>query len=219
MNKEYSLFGVCKSRYDGLQKICKQCSKEYRDAHKDKTKEYNKKYHTANKDKAVEASKQYYNENKEIFIELAHKRYTENKKEILEKAKIYYINNKKEISKKKIIYIQNRLLNDPFFKLKMNIRTLIKNSFKNAIKNINSNAKKNTKTTNILGCTFAEFKIHLEKQFDDKMNWDNQGSYWHMDHIKPISLAQTVEEAYQLNHYTNFQPLEKFANLSKSNKY
>ena len=51
------------------------------------------------------------------------------------------------------------------------------------------------------------------------MNWDNQGSYWHMDHKKPISLAMNEEEVYELNHYTNFQPLYWEDNLSKGNKY
>ena len=75
------------------------------------------------------------------------------------------------------------------------------------------------KTQEILGCSFEEFKIYLEEQFDENMNWDNQGSYWHMDHKKPISLAMTEEEVYELNHYTNFQPLYWEDNLSKGNKY
>jgi len=50
------------------------------------------------------------------------------------------------------------------------------------------------------------------------MNWENQGTYWHMDHIIPISSAQTDEDVYRLNHYTNFQPLYWEDNLKKSNK-
>ena len=56
-------------------------------------------------------------------------------------------------------------------------------------------------------------------KFDENMNWDNQGTYWHMDHIKPISLAKTENEAYELNHHTNFQPLYWRDNLKKSNYY
>jgi hypothetical protein len=53
----------------------------------------------------------------------------------------------------------------------------------------------------------------------NKMNWSNQGTYWHMDHIIPISSAETEEDVYRLNHYTNFQPLYWLDNLKKSNKY
>ena len=69
-----------------------------------------------------------------------------------------------------------------------------------------------------MDCSFEEFKLHLESQFDDKMNWENQGTYWHMDHIIPISSAETEEDVYRLNHYKNFQPLYWEDNLKKSNK-
>ena len=51
------------------------------------------------------------------------------------------------------------------------------------------------------------------------MNWENYGTYWHIDHIKPISLAENEKEVYDLNHYTNFQPLFWLDNLIKSDKY
>lgn len=47
---------------------------------------------------------------------------------------------------------------------------------------------------------------------------DNHGK-WHMDHIKPVSLAKTENEIIELNRYTNFQPLWAKDNLSKGNKY
>ena len=50
------------------------------------------------------------------------------------------------------------------------------------------------------------------------MTFENHGE-WHLDHIKPISLAKSEEEIIELNHYTNFQPLWAKDNLSKSNKY
>jgi hypothetical protein len=78
--------------------------------------------------------------------------------------------------------------------------------------------KKSKKTSEILGCTFEDFKIYLESKFDENMNWENQGTYWHLDHIIPISSAQTEQEVYKLNHYTNFQPLYWLDNLKKSNK-
>jgi len=37
--------------------------------------------------------------------------------------------------------------------------------------------------------------------FDENMNWENQGTYWYLDRIIPISSANTKEEVYKLNHY------------------
>ena len=129
-----------------------------------------------------------------------------------EQKRINYNNNLEENRIKKKNYIKQKM-NDPLFKLVFNTRTLIRNSIKRQY------TKKSKKTQEILGCSFEEFKIYLEEQFDENMNWDNQGSYWHMDHKKPISLAMSEEEVYELNHYTNFQPLYWEDNLSKGNKY
>jgi hypothetical protein len=64
---------------------------------------------------------------------------------------------------------------------------------------------------------------HLEKQFDDKMNWENYGSYWHIDHIKPKSLFKYVypedEDFKKCWSLENLQPLEKIANMRKKNNF
>jgi hypothetical protein len=49
------------------------------------------------------------------------------------------------------------------------------------------------------------------------MSWYNQ-SEWHYDHYYPVSLAQTEQDMYIFNHYTNFRPLWAKDNLTKSNK-
>ena len=77
--------------------------------------------------------------------------------------------------------------------------------------------KKTSKTAEILGCSFEEFKVHIENQFIDGMSWDNYPE-WEYDHIYPISLAESEEHLLQLNHYTNFQPLWAEDNIRKGNK-
>ena len=72
----------------------------------------------------------------------------------------------------------------------------------------------------ILGCTWDEFKQHIESQFKPWMTWDNYGCKapsgpdmtWDIDHIIPVSTATTLEDIIRLNHYTNLQPLCSFQN-------
>ncbi len=187
-----------KNQYNKNKKDRIKKQQEYYIENKLKIQSYNKSYFIENKDKVKIKQKEYFKNNKE---------------KLLKKAKKYNEENVLKIRLNKNQYYNNKRNNDPFFKLKCNIRSLIINSLKK------NNFKKSDKTSNILGCTFKEFKIHLEKQFDDKMNWNNQGSYWELDHIKPISLAQTEQELIELNHYTNFQPLYWEDNNKKSNKY
>ena len=45
----------------------------------------------------------------------------------------------------------------------------------------------NTSYLTILGCDLDFFKKWMAFRFDDNMNWDNLGTYWHIDHILPIT--------------------------------
>lgn len=68
--------------------------------------------------------------------------------------------------------------------------------------------------THLLGCSSKELRQHLESQFKEGMNWDNYGSYWVIDHVKPLS-----KFGREACHYTNLQPLEKEANIIKGDRY
>jgi hypothetical protein len=212
----------CKSCYNIIYK--KEYDKEYYENNKEKFKEnhkrwcelndrteYMKEYRLINPEKFKECKE----ENKEKLKD-SKKKWRENlsdekKLEIKNREReLYHLKNRKEVKRK---YVNEKLKNDQFFKLKFNIRSLIRNAFKRLF------TEKSKKTIEILGCSFEEFKIHLESQFDENMNWENQGKYWHMDHIIPISSAKTEEDVLRLNHYTNFQPLYWEDNLKKSDKY
>jgi len=64
---------------------------------------------------------------------------------------------------------------------------------------------------------------HIESQFDENMTWENYGSYWHVDHIKPQSLFEFesadddgFKKCWALE---NLQPLSAKENWKKGNKY
>jgi hypothetical protein len=117
------------------------------------------------------------------------------------------LNRKKEYEQKK-----KRIKTDELFKLQCRIRVQIKNY----IKRINVNKPKSCSTTNILGCSFHEFKEYIQKQFSEGMSWDNYGK-WHLEHIIPVSLGKTETEVIELCHYTNYRPYWGKENISKSN--
>ncbi len=163
-----------------------------------------KKYYLENSEKRIEYGKNYHKNNKEVCNKKISKyRKTENGRERKnELNKLYRLRNK-----------ENNL-----FRLTSNIRSLISHYIKDR------GFRKSSKTTQILGCSFEEFKIHIESQFEPWMNWSNHGLYsetekrWQLDHIIPASSAKDEAELILLNHYTNFQPLCAKENLYKSNK-
>jgi len=205
IKKNVSEFYKRKGRGDGLAGYmykCKSCNRKT-------SREYNKRDEIFDKKKYM---KEYREKNKEKLKEYIINWRVENVDKFQSGRKNYYKKNKEEVVRKNYEYCKKRKAIDPLYKLSRGIRSLILISFKSNF------TTKSKKTTEILDCSFEEFKLHLESQFDDKMNWENQGTYWHMDHIIPISSAETEEDVYRLNHYTNFQPLYWLDNLKKSNK-
>ena len=56
-----------------------------------------------------------------------------------------------------------------------------------------------------------------EYNYKEKWDWDYLKNV-HIDHIIPISTAESEEEIIKLNHYTNLQLLKAEDNIQKSNK-
>jgi hypothetical protein len=204
----------------------KEYDTNYRKKNAEKVKNNRHKYYKKNKDKIKEYSienkenkkiyMKIYRENNKLKIKENKKEYDkkyslENKEKLKEKSINYYQNNKEKVKEKIRKYEKNRKKTDPLFKLTCNIRTSIGHAIKK------QGYTKKSKTYQILGCTFEEFKQHLERQFALGMTWHNQGE-WHLDHIYPVSLAKDEQELIKLNHYTNFQPLWAKDNLEKHNK-
>jgi len=189
----------------------KAYQKAYRESNKDKIKSYHKEYRQSNKDKVRENKKAYYEANKDKIREKNKAYYEANKDKINKVNKDYFNRNRKRLINIREDNIKKRKKNDSLFKVTYNTRRLIRGCFRN------KGYTKKSKTYQILGCTYEEFKQHLERQFTKGMSWENYGE-WHLDHIYPVSLAKNEEELIKLNHYTNFQPLWAEENLKKSNK-
>ncbi len=134
------------------------------------------------------------------------KKWIENNKERSKENKLRWA--KQNIEKRrtnKRLWEAKRKKENPIYKFKCNLRSLIWISFHK------KGFKKDSKLNDILGCDFEFFKNYIESQFTKNMNWDNI----HLDHIKPLSSAKSKKEVLDLNHYTNFQPLLAIDNLKK----
>lgn len=145
-----------------------------------------------------------------MSVELKIKRKTfalENPEKIKEWSKRTYQKHGKRISKERY----EKVKSDPIQYLKVLMRRRIRGILQS--KNLN----KKLPSKDIVGCEYNELKLYLESKFIDGMNWENQGA-WHIDHIIPLSSAQTEEEIYKLCHFTNLQPLWALDNIRKSNK-
>lgn len=110
------------------------------------------------------------------------------------------------------VYQRKRRAKDPIYKLKGNLRGVVRRSITRA------GYSKNTQTHELIGCSYEALKLHLESKFTKGMTWDNVGD-WHVDHILPLAAATNEDELIKLCHYTNLQPLWATVNLRKGDKY
>lgn len=179
-------------------KICKKCSIE-----KPLTDYCNKKAnkdgkHTTCKKCMGESNKEYYSQNKEAHNTRSTKWVNENKELHKSMTKDHYHNNKDYYRK----WHKNKYDTDMSFRLKHSLAALINHHLRRG---------KTKNSLDYLGCTMDEYKIYLENQFNENMNWDNYGSYWEIDHNHPISKDGSF-------HYSNTRPLEVHENRVKSDK-
>jgi hypothetical protein len=107
-------------------------------------------------------------------------------------------------------------------KTKLDIPTMLRrrvmNRIQHAIKGRLVNA---TGSFKFVGCAAEELKKHIESKFDSGMKWENYGTYWEIDHIRPCASFDLTdrEQFAQCFHYSNLQPLPVSVNRSKKDKW
>ena len=195
---------ICKKakvKYEENKEYYKTKAAEYRIKNKEKIQEINRKYKENNEEKIKDKNKKYYLKNKEK-LKTKTKEYTKNNPEI--KRNWYRKKRKSDIA----------------FKIKHNITNLILKHLK--LKNI----PKDNSIQNILNYTVSDLKLHLEKQFETWMNWDNHGktanspkTTWHIDHIKPINTFNITsiycEDFKKCWALENLRPLDSYINVRR----
>lgn len=173
----------------------------------------NAKRYLINKDKYNKQKREYYQNNSEKFKLLA-KEYRQSHKDLTRKWG-------KE-------WEQQRKQNDPAYKLRKNITRLVSHHLFKTL-----NKKSRVSILSCLGYSFEELKLHLEKQFEPWMNWDNYGKYniktwddnnsatwtWQLDHIIPqakLSYTSMEDDNFQKCWaLENLRPLGAKQNLIK----
>ena len=238
--KDFDEFSKDKRNKDGKQSRCNSCRKEYREeikrykANNMSTLEFIKLFNDnhalkkCNKCKEVKSlddfanakhgkngkasrckdcDKEYYKNNREKLIKNAKAYSFKNKEKVVKYRKDYFQKNKDELWRKLKIKINS----DSILKLSYNIRNLICVSIRK------QGYTKNTKTFNILKCDYDFFMQWLNGLASNGHTYGIEDL--HLDHVIPISLAETEEEILLLSHYSNFQLLSADENMAKGNRY
>jgi len=201
-------FHLCKKGKMNRKSKCKECVKSETKEYYQKNIDYYKNYRENNKDSIRKRQKTWVtsNETKEKDRQRNWKK--QNQEKILKWKEI----NSDKLKEYSRVYTKKRRQTDELFKLSSNLRNRL-NIYLRSKK-----IKKNNSTFEIIGLHPEKLKDYLEKKFTEGMSWDKLGSEIHIDHIKPLSMAKTESEVYELCHYTNLQPLWAKDNWIKNNR-
>jgi hypothetical protein len=211
LEKPWSEYYIVKSgrRINKPKSACKSCHHILALNSKD----YHKNYQLVNAVKIKNNTDKWYEENWETIQSKKKIKHALNREEDNRKLRAWYEKNKVARNKINVARKKERCKLDPVYKVKVITRSLISDAI------CRRGFKKHSHTKDIIGCTFEELKLHIEKQFKPGMNWSNHSrTGWHIDHIIPMASAKTMEEAVKLNHFTNLQPLWAIENMKKKAK-
>lgn len=111
-------------------------------------------------------------------------------------------------------YRKDRKANDPQFRVIQRLRERVHVALRR------KGTEKKCQTMDSIGCSASFVVAYLETRFQPGMTWDNYGTAWHIDHVKPLASFDLSKKSEQLkaNHYTNLQPMWAEENLSKGCK-
>ena len=140
--------------------------------------------------------------------------YKQNREKVINQSLKWQRENKEKRKIQNREYVKKRRRTIPRVRLNHNISK--------AIHDLLRSRQKSSHWEDLVGYTIQDLIVHLEKQFDEKMNWGNYGSYWVIDHILPITLfkfdSSNDPQFKQCWDLKNLRPLEKIANIKKGKR-
>lgn len=123
----------------------------------------------------------------------------------------------KESSKLKRAEYRRRLYNE---KEVVRMETIFRNRVRVCIKK--KYVPKNTAFDykGLLGCSWEILIQWLESNMEPTMTWENYGTYWHIDHVRPCASFDFSkdEDRAKCFNWTNLMPMNGIENIKKSNK-
>lgn len=199
-------FNKDKTKKDGIYSSCKKCSNELKS-----------KYYSDNKTRLLQEQRIYYKKNRNRILKQVKKYSSTIPIEIKRANHSVWVNkNKNKIRKYSRDWQRKRRLNDIKHRIKGSVRYKVWYHLKNY-----SCSQKSKSTFSFLPYSVEELMIHLEKQFESWMTWDNYGK-WHIDHIVPdckFNYKSVYDKEFQeCWALKNLRPLEALENIRK-NRY
>jgi hypothetical protein len=118
---------------------------------------------------------------------------------------------KKSVVRYQTEYNRKRAERDPAFKMMNAVRVRLNQAIRRR-----GVSRPKSRTEQFLGCSWAEFLKHIERQMEPGMTWNNWGrDSWHIDHVVPLAAFDLSIEAECVVacNFRNHRPMRASHNL------
>lgn len=225
LEKGFDSYSKNKRNKDGKEAKCKECMKLKYNQNKETNKisvkkwreknpDYMKQYGQSEKSKAYH--KQYYKEHSQEYKDRKKEWRAEHPEREKETRAKYNKENKEKLNEYHRKWKETKRNTDVNYRLQSNLSRRIRYELNTLLQ-----GKKAKRTTEYIGCTIDDLKLHLEKKFVSDMTWENYGSAWHIDHILPCS-SWNFQDSFECAccwNYRNLQPMFASENQSKNDRF
>lgn len=205
---------------------CRECLRrsahEWRTKNPEKAAARKRRYRELNQERVNRQERERYQANKEKENARGRKYKATHRERVEQKCREWCLANRDRINKRnrewraanseKVLERERRRRSNPRERLNRGISSCVRQSLKNG-------SKSKQRWEKLVGYTVEQLVNHLEGQFDDKMTWENYGTYWHVDHIVPIAAhnfkSPSDDDFKRAWGISNLRPLEAKENLRK----
>lgn len=185
------------------------------DSRREEMKAASQRYYAANRDRVLARAAEYRNRNRQRVRDRQRQQRDAEPEKYRARSRERYAKHRDSLCKKTTEYKAARMKCDTGFRLRCVLRCRI-----NAA--VRSDARSGSAVRD-LGCSVADLKAHIERQFADGMGWHNWGSgpgTWQIDHIYPLAQADLTDRLHVLAvcNWRNLQPLWFEDNVRKGDQ-
>lgn len=199
-------------------------ARRYREGNPEKVRQTCKASYAKNREASLTRNKQWRANNPEHAREIGRRSAKKNAKKHCEKQRQYreanphaYRKWAKKNREARNAYMREFRRRNPTQRLAAAVRCRVHEALKLC------GLKKDKPLVKLLGYPVTALRSHLEARFLPGMTWDNYGSEWQVDHVRPVaSFAFTSTDDPQFKEcwaLRNLQPLWKIDNLRKNSEW
>jgi len=162
-------------------------------------------------------------ENREQNNERKRNYHAQNREKLNQKSREYAkanVDKRREYKKKWRENNRNKLREQKMERYYFDDNYRLKHNLSNRMRLALHGADKSSKTMELLGCDIDFLHDYIEAEFTPEMTWENYGTYWQVDHIRPCASFDLTDPAQQkiCFHWSNLQPLKAIENQRKGAK-